>query len=273
MPSPRGTIGIFDSGVGGLSVWREVVRLLPAEDIIYLADQAHVPYGPRPEEEVRRLTHRHVAWLVEQGVQLVVIACNTASAAALQSLREAWPQVPIVGMEPAVKPASQRTHTGHVGVLATPGTLQAERFHRLVERFANGVHVHTIAGEGLVAWVEMGRVEGPEVEAHLHKLLTPLIQAPIDHLVLGCTHFPFLASARQRVLGPGVHLVDPAPAVARQTQRVLLAHDLQANSTTPGAWHFVTTGPLAPFRRVVQRLVASQLTSSSHSIYFHSLRL
>ncbi len=273
MPSPRGTIGIFDSGVGGLSVWREVVRLLPAEDIIYLADQAHVPYGPRPEAEVRRLTHRHVAWLVEQGVRLVVVACNTASAAALPSLRETWPQVPVVGMEPAVKPASQRTRTGHVGVLATPGTLQAERFHRLVERFANGVYVHTIAGEGLVAWVEEGKLEGPEVEAHLRSLLNPLIQAPIDHLVLGCTHFPFLASALQRVLGPEVHLVDPAPAVARQTQRVLLAHDLQTHRTASGAWHFVTTGSLQSFRRVTQRLLAPQLASSSHPIYFHALHL
>ncbi len=264
---------MFDSGVGGLSVWREVVRLLPAEDIIYLADQAHVPYGPRPVEEVRQLTHQHVAWLVEQGVQLVVIACNTASAAALHSLREAWPQVPMVGMEPAVKPASQRTHTGHVGVLATPGTLQAERFHRLVERFANGVHVHTIAGEGLVTWVEEGKLEGPEVEAHLRSLLNPLIQAPIDHLVLGCTHFPFLAPALQQVLGPHVQLVDPAPAVARQTQRVLLAHDLQTQRSPVGSWHFVTTGPLQPFRHVTERLIAPQLASSSHPVYFHSLRL
>jgi glutamate racemase len=256
-----------------LSVWREIVRLLPAEATLYLADQAHVPYGERSTEEVAALTARAVAWLREQGAKLVVIACNTASSAALSRVRARWPELPIVGMEPAVKPASQRTHTGHVGVLATPGTLRGERFSSLVERFANGVHVHTVMGSGLVELVEANRLEGPEVEARLRAILAPVQDADIDHLVLGCTHFPFLADAIARVLTDGVKLVDPAPAVARQTRRVLEARALVREDTTAGAWQFVTTGPLPPFRRLVARLVAQELAHARRPIHFASVSL
>jgi len=255
-------IGVFDSGVGGLSVWREIVRLLPQEEIIYLADQARVPYGDRTREEVERFTHEAVGWLIKQGVKSVVVACNTASAAALTSLRERWPAIPIVGMEPAVKPASQHTRTGHVGVLATPGTLKADRFSSLVERYADGVQVHTVMGTGLVKMVEANMLTGPEVEARLRVILAPLLTTDIDHLVLGCTHFPFLMTALRRVLGEDVQLVDPAPAVARQTRRVLAAKGLLRSGSGPGAWHFVTTGSLAPFQRAVQRLMAAELMAS-----------
>lgn len=264
-------IGVFDSGVGGLSVWREIVRLLPAESILYLADQAHVPYGERPPSEVARLTSRAVAWLWEQGVKIVVIACNTASSAALNIVRQQWPDSPIVGMEPAVKPASQHTRTGHVGVLATPGTLRGERFTSLVERFANGVHVHTVMGSGLVSLVEAGQLNGPVVEQRLKEILAPVQGVELDHLVLGCTHFPFLADAIARVLPDGVKLVDPAPAVARQTQRVLARRGwLRATATHPGAWRFVTTGSLPAFRPLVERLVAPELRESRRDIRFES---
>lgn len=264
-------IGVFDSGVGGLSVWREIVRLMPDESVIYLADQARVPYGDRTKEEVERFTHDSVAWLLSQDVKLVVIACNTASAAALTSLRQRWPETPIVGMEPAVKPASQRTRTGHVGVLATPGTLRAERFSSLVERFANGVHVHTVMGTGLVRLVEQNKLDGPEVEARLRAILAPVLEANIDHLVLGCTHFPFLAASLRRVLGDGVQLVDPAPAVARQTQRVLAREGLQRALSEPGLWRFVTTGDLTHFQRAVTRLVATELVMLERPTLFQSI--
>ncbi len=264
-------IGVFDSGVGGLSVWREIVRLMPNESVIYLADQARVPYGDRTKGEVERFTHDSVAWLLSQDVKLVVIACNTASAAALTSLRQRWPETPIVGMEPAVKPASQRTRTGHVGVLATPGTLRAERFSSLVERFANGVHVHTVMGTGLVKMVEQNKLGGPEVEARLRAILAPVLEANIDHLVLGCTHFPFLAASLRRVLGDGVQLVDPAPAVARQTQRVLAREGLQRALSEPGLWRFVTTGELAHFQRAVTRLVAAELATLGRPTLFQSI--
>ena len=264
-------IGVFDSGVGGLSVWREIVRLLPAESILYLADQAHVPYGERPPSEVAWLTARAVAWLQEHGAKIVVIACNTASSAALTTVRQQWPGFPIVGMEPAVKPASQQTRTGHVGVLATPGTLRGERFTSLVERFANGVHVHTVMGSGLVSLVEAGQLNGPVVEQRLQEILAPVQGVELDHLVLGCTHFPFLADAIARVLPSGVKLVDPAPAVARQTQRVLAGQGwLRSTATPPGIWRFVTTGSLASFRQLVERLVSRELMDAHRAIQFES---
>ncbi len=266
-------IGIFDSGVGGLSVWREIVSLLPNETTLYLADQAHVPYGDRPLEEIAHLTHAAVAWLLQQGAKLIVIACNTASAAALESLRARWPAIPIVGMEPAIKPASQQTRTGHVGVLATPGTLQATRFNHLVERFANGVHVHTVMGAGLVSLVEQNQLEGPEVEGLLQSILAPVNAADVDHLVLGCTHFPFLTKAIRRVLGDEVQLVDPAPAVARRTKFVLEQNHLQKAYAGPGTWHFVTTGDPKRFQEVVHHLIAEQLQTTDHPVLFQHVQL
>jgi len=272
--SKQPLIGVFDSGVGGLSVWREIVRLLPTVSTLYLADQAHVPYGSRSLEQVEALTHAAVAWLLEQGADVIVIACNTASAAALNSLRQRWPHVPIVGMEPAVKPASQDTRTGHVGVLATPGTLRADRFSHLVERFANGVHVHTLMGSGLVAMVEAGQLDGPVVENRIRQIMAPVHAYPIDHLVLGCTHFPFLADALQNVLGPQVRLVDPAPAVARQTQRVLQKNNYLFDSRFNNiSWHFVTTGNLSDFRNLATTLIGEYLAAPAHLVMFRHVTL
>ena len=250
-----GPIGVFDSGVGGLSVWRELVGLLPHESTLYLADQANVPYGSRIRDEIEALTHRAAAWLMEQDVKLVVVACNTASAAALNSLRQRWPDIPIVGMEPAVKPASEQTITGRVGVMATPGTLQAGRFSTLVERFAGGVNVYTHICPGLVEMVEAGQLNGQEVNDQLHLMLDPLINQNIDHLVLGCTHYPFLAPAIQHVVGDGVTLVDPAPAVARQVQRVLVSRQLLASPSLSPDHHFVTTAAADVFAANIKRLV------------------
>lgn len=264
-------VGVFDSGVGGLSVWREIVRLLPHEATLYLADQARVPYGGRPQKEVAALTHAATAWLLQQGAKMIVIACNTASAAALESLRQRWPDVPIVGMEPAVKPASQATRTGRVGVLATPGTLHAERFQRLVARYANGVEVHTVMGAGLVSLVERSQLDGPEVREELQRLLLPLQEASVDHLVLGCTHFPFLAPVIREVLGPGVTLVDPAPAVAHQTRRRLYQAGLANEQTSAGSWRFVTTGAVDTFYDLSRRLLPEVLAASGHSVQFQHL--
>lgn len=268
-PPKVAPIGVFDSGVGGLSVWREIVRILPGEAMLYLADQAHVPYGARSPAQVAALTHAATAWLIDQGAKLIVIACNTASAAALTSLRQRWPQVPIVGMEPAVKPASQATRSGHVGVLATPGTLRAARFSHLVERFANGVQVHTLMGAGLVERVERNELRGPTVEAHIREIMAPVQDVPIDHLVLGCTHFPFLASSLQKVLGDEVTLVDPAPAVARQTQRVLRQRQLLRHpAAKKGEWRFVSTGDVRAFQALTTSLVGELLDDASRAISF-----
>ncbi len=269
-PLNAAPIGVFDSGVGGLSVWREILRVLPHESTLYLADQAHVPYGGRSAQEVAALTHAAVSWLLEQGAKLIVIACNTASAAALTSLRQRWPDVPIVGMEPAIKPASQATKTGSVAVLATPGTLRAPRFSSLVKRFANGVQVYTLMGAGLVEMVERNELDGPAVEERLQQIMAPVQDIAIDHLVLGCTHFPFLSDAIQKVVGGNVTLVDPAPAVARQARRVLQNRQLQNKNAGPVSWRFVTTGDLPAFQSATERLIGDILASAENRLNFQA---
>ena len=260
-----GLIGVFDSGVGGLSVWREIARQLPHERTLYLADQAHVPYGFRQLAEVQELSQGVTRFLLEQGAKIIVIACNTASAAALHYLRRTFPQVPFVGMEPAVKPAVERTHNGVVGVLATQATFQGELFASLVERYAGGVQVVTQVGRGLVGAVEAGRLDTAETEALLRQCLRPLMEAGADQLVLGCTHYPFLRPVIERVVGPNVAVIDPAPAVARQTGRVLARWGLEARPSTGagvrqgdrGRHVFYTSGDRAAFAAMVKRLLPS----------------
>ncbi len=238
---PEGAIGIFDSGVGGLSVWREVTKLLPDEHLVYLADQAHIPYGPRPLEEVRGFAEGIVRFFMGIGVKIVVVACNTASAAALNHLREIF-DVPIVGMEPAVKPAALHTRTGKVGVIATPATFQGEPYARLLARYARGVDVLAQPCPGLVEQVERGDLDGPGTVTLLHRYLDPLVDSGVDQLVLGCTHYPFLRRAIEEIVGPGVEVIDPAPAVARQVKRVLESVG-RRRFMGPGERLFYTTGP------------------------------
>ncbi len=248
-------IGVFDSGVGGLSVWREIVRELPGVPTLYVADQAHVPYGPRPLEEVRRFAEGITRFLLAQGATVVVLACNTASAAALHHLRALFPQVPFVGMEPAVKPAVQRTRNGRVGVIATPATFQGELFASLLTRFGRDARVLPQVCPGLVEAVEAGALEAPETEALLRSCLAPLLAAGIDELVLGCTHYPFLRPLMERIVGPGVEIIDPAPAVARQVRRVLEHRRAGSQPVAPAGHTFCTTGDPAQFAGALERLV------------------
>jgi glutamate racemase len=197
-------IGIFDSGVGGLSVLRSLRQLLPAEPVLYLADQAHVPYGPRPLEEVRQFSEQITRYLLGEGAKLIVVACNTASAAALQHLRQVFPQLPFVGMEPAVKPAAEQTRTGKVGVLATPATFQGALYASVVERFANGVTLLQSTCPGLVAQIEAGELDGPVTRSILEEALHPMLAQGIDTVVLGCTHYPFVIPLVQEIVGPQV---------------------------------------------------------------------
>lgn len=213
-------IGIFDSGVGGLSVFREVRRLLPDAALIYVGDQAHVPYGPRTLDEVRAFSFEISRWLMSQGCTTIVVACNTASAAALHELRAAFPQVKFVGMEPAVKPAAEQTQSGVVGVLATPATFQGKMYASVVERFAKDVQIYTDTCPGLVAEIEAGRLEGEATRRILTDALTPMLSAGIDTVVLGCTHYPFVIPLIREIVGDGVRVIDPAPAVARQVARL-----------------------------------------------------
>lgn len=253
----NGPIGIFDSGLGGLSVWREIVRQLPGEATLYVADQAHVPYGPRTKEQIKTFSHAITHYLLDQGAKLIVVACNTASGAALYTLRAAYPAVPFVGMEPAVKPAAERTTNGIVGVLATPTTFEGELFQRLVERFAHDVEIHTQVCPGLVEAVEAGDITTPATRALLQNCLRPLIDARIDQLVLGCTHYPFLAQPLSDILGPNVPLIDPAPAVARQVGRLLRRGHLLNERGEPSHC-LLTTGDVERLRRSAATLVAYQ---------------
>jgi len=213
-------IGIFDSGLGGLSVLRAIRAQMPAANVSYVADTAHIPYGPRPTSEIRDFSQAITQFLMEQGARVIVIACNTASAAALQYLRATFPAMPFVGMEPAVKPAAEQTQTRVVGVLATPATLQGELFASVVERFAQNVTVLSQVCPGLVERIEAGQTNTPETEAALRGWVEPLLAQHIDTLVLGCTHYPFVRPLLEKICGPQVRIIDPAPAIARQTQRL-----------------------------------------------------
>jgi len=238
----RGPIGMMDSGLGGLSVWREVHRLLPAESLYYVADSAHCPYGSRPAEEVYDLSRQIVDFLLAQGCKLIVLACNTATAVAIESLRKSY-DLSFVGMEPALKPAAKLTRTGIIGILATENTFKGEHFRRTRHAFAQEKEVRVQPGYGLVELVERGNLDGSVAEATLRPLLEPMINSEIDQLVLGCTHYPFLLKEIRNILGEGVNVIDPSPAVARQVRRVLAKENKLSNSENP-AFRFFTTASI-----------------------------
>jgi glutamate racemase len=254
-------IGVFDSGVGGLSVAGEIRRRLPAERILYFADTAFCPYGGRPLGEIRERSIDVVGELVSRGAKLVVVACNTASGAALEALREFFP-IPIVGLEPAVKPATQRSRNRRVGVLATEATLRTERFHRLVRTYGVEAEVVPKACPELVDLVEAGETEGDDVEQYLAQTLAPLIQAGVDTVVLGCTHYPFLRGAIGRVMGPDVEILDSGEAVARQVERVLRDSG-GLRSGGAGDIVLLTTGDPASVGVIARRLWGSDLPVQS----------
>lgn len=251
-----GPVGVFDSGVGGLTVWREITRHLPGEDTLYFADQGHVPYGPRPLAQIRAFSEAIAEFLLAQGAKAIVVACNTASGAALHHLRSVYPDLPFVGMEPAVKPAAEHTTRGVIGVLATPTTFEGPLFRRLVDHFGQSVKIHTQVCPGLVEAVETGALAAPETETLLRSCLTPLMEKGIDQLVLGCTHYPFLRAGIEAILGPDVAIIDPAPAVARQLGRVLARQGIARTDGHEGQHTFYTSGAPAELARMARALVA-----------------
>jgi glutamate racemase len=237
-----GPLGVFDSGVGGLSVLKAIRKQLPDEDVIYIADQAHVPYGPRPMQQVRSFSEEITRFLLSQGSKIIVVACNTASASALHSLRQDFPQVPFVGMEPAVKPAAETSRSGVVGVLATPATFQGALYASVIERFARSVTVLQHTCPGLVAQIEAGDLESAKTQAILEDALLPMLTQGIDTVVLGCTHYPFVIPLIEAISGPDVRVIDPAPAVARQVERLLKERDLRSGGSSSGSLQVFTTG-------------------------------
>ncbi len=258
MHHPTNPIGIYDSGVGGLSVLREVRGLLPAEDLIYVGDQAHVPYGLRDMQEIQQLTKGVTRFLLDQDCKLIVIACNTASAAGLNLMREKYPQVPFVGMEPAVKPAAEQTHSGKVGVLATPTTFSGQLYASVVERFAHDVQLFTSTSPGLVAQIEKGNLDTPKTRKILEQALLPMLQEGVDTLVMGCTHYPFVIPAIERITAGKARVIDPAPAVARQVQRVLGQQNLLKPAMQPGTARFFTSGDPQRFSGLIRHLIGME---------------
>lgn len=255
---PEKIVGVFDSGIGGLSVMRALRALLPFQPMIYLGDQAHVPYGVRQVEEVRQFSHVITRFLMDQGARLIVVACNTASVAALRSLREMYPQTPFVGMEPAVKPAAEQTRSGTVGVLATTATFHTAMYASVVERFAHGVTILEDDCPGLVSQIEKGDLDGAETKQILERALHPMMEKGVDTIVMGCTHYPFVIPLIQQIVGPDVRVIDPAPAIARQVKRMLEAHQLVAEEIAPGALRFITTGDPVQFACMIQTLLGEK---------------
>ncbi len=233
-------IAVFDSGLGGLSVWRELRRKLPRESLCYFGDGKHCPYGPKPREEVIGYVDEAVRMLLGRGAKMVVVACNAATAAAIDYLRAHY-EVPFVGMEPAVKPAALSSESGVIGVLATAGTLKGRLYRETAARYAGRVKILEAVGEGFVELVEAHREESPEAVDTVRRVVEPMLEAGADRIVLGCTHYPFLTGALRRVIGDRrVTLVDPAPAVERRVAQLLEERGLAAGESHVPEYGFFT---------------------------------
>ena len=251
--SHPGPIGMFDSGIGGLSVLAAARSALPGESFVYLADQASFPYGPRSAAAVRVLSERAARVLLEEGAKVIVVACNTASAHALAHLRRTF-DVPFVGLVPAVKPAALQTHSGVVAVLATEGTLGGALFHAVRREFANGVRVLELAANGLASAIERGGPWAAETEDLLAGYCCDVRRSGADVVVLGCTHYGFVRRRAQELLGDDVAILDTADAVARQLAHVVAEHRLAAPPGGPSAVRLLTTGSVGDLRRTVEAL-------------------
>jgi len=213
-------IGLFDSGIGGTSIWKEIHELLPNEDTIYLADSKNAPYGQKSKDEIIALSIKNTEFLLNQNCKIIVVACNTATTNAIKELRAKY-DIPFIGIEPAIKPAALHSKTQKIGILATKGTLNSELFHQTVEQFQNTKIIEQI-GHGLVPLIENGEINSPEMNKLLHDYLQPMIEANIDYLVLGCSHYPYLIPQIENILPKSIKIIDSGEAVARQTKKVLM---------------------------------------------------
>ncbi len=269
LDSLRRPIGVFDSGVGGLSILWNLHQRLPRENLIYIADSAYIPYGDKPLHLIRERVLTLAQTLLSLDAKALVVACNTATAAAIQDLRANHPGVPIIGMEPGVKPAVAGSRHGKVGVLATAGTLRSARFRTLLEQYGQGAEVILQPCPGLVERVEAGALEHEDTHALLRTYIEPLLDTGVDTLVLGCTHYPFLLPLIRRIAGDGVDVVETGPAVARQVERRLLGQGLLADKSTgmdgPPQIRFFTTGDPTGQAPLFSRLWGSTVTVESLS--------
>lgn len=232
-------IGIFDSGVGGTSIWKEIHKLLPFENTVYLADSKNAPYGNKTSEEIIRLSIKNTEMLLKMGCKIIVVACNTATTNAISALRENY-NVPIIGIEPAIKSAALQTTTKSIGILATKGTLSSALFSKTSKAFTQNISVVEIIGEGLVPLIEAGNLEGPEMIELLQKHTLPMLDAQVDYVVLGCSHYPYIIPALKKILPANVKIIDSGEAVARQTKTVLQSINLLREDNTKPRLAFFT---------------------------------
>jgi glutamate racemase len=250
-------IGIFDSGVGGLSIWSEIHQLLPMESTVYLSDSKHAPYGPKGKETIINLSIKNTEWLINQGCKLIVVACNTATTNAIDTLRKNYP-IPFIGIEPAIKPAALQSKSKAIGILATKGTLSSQLFHETSQLYSSDLLVVEQVGNGIVELIENGALYSDEMKHLLQSYLQPMLDAEIDCLVLGCTHYHFLTPILKQLLPKHVKIIDSGKAVAKQTKAVLESNVLLNTEASVERNRFYTNGE--------EKVVASLLKSETASI-------
>jgi glutamate racemase len=247
--SNTNSIGLFDSGIGGTSIWAAINHLLPNENTIYLADSKNAPYGKKSKEEIIQLCFKNVDYLISKKCKMIVVACNTATTNAIQEIREKY-DIPIIGIEPALKPAANQTLTQTIGILATKGTLNSELFNRQVESFSH-IKIIEQVGYGLVELIESGQIESPEMNILLNSYLQPMIEANIDYLVLGCSHYPYLIPAIQKIIPTHIKIIDSGEAVARQTKTILEVHKLTNQSKIKSTNIFYTNDDSSVLKKIL----------------------
>jgi glutamate racemase len=257
-------IGVFDSGLGGISVLKDLIQLLPQENFIYFADSGNCPYGEKEKNEIYELSKKITQFLIENQCKIIVIACNTATSAAIETLRKEFIFIDFVGIEPAIKPAALNTKTGKVGVLATKNTLKGELFQKTKKKFAQNIEVLMQIGFGLVELVEEDKLESKECYQLLEKYLGNMLADNADQIVLGCTHYPFLIPTIKKIIGNKAQILNPAIAVARQTEKKLENKDLLNKSNLSKKYQFYTTGNL----EILQNFVAKHINLEMNEVSF-----
>ncbi|MEO5775284.1 MAG: glutamate racemase [Flavobacterium sp.] len=243
-------IGLFDSGIGGTSIWKEIHELLPNEDTIYLADSKNAPYGQKSKEEIIELSIKNTEYLLNQNAKIIVVACNTATTNAIKVLRAKY-KVPFIGIEPAIKPAAIHSNSHIIGILATQGTLNSELFHQTAEKY-NDTKIIEQIGHGLVGLIENGEINSKDMDLLLHQYLEPMIEANIDYLVLGCSHYPYLIPQIKKILPKDIKIIDSGEAVARQTKSVLLERNELNNETNKGKAIFYSNSDSRVLTEILQ---------------------
>jgi glutamate racemase len=258
-------IGIMDSGVGGLSVWQAIVRELPGESLTYIADSAHVPYGPREPEEIYMLAKRLVEFLISENVKIIVVACNTITVSCLDKLRQEYPLIPMIGTVPVIKTAAAVTKKKRIGIFSTTRTASSAYQQALIQKFAHDCDVVNIGTDDLVPFVEKGIIEGEDIQEFLKEVLKPFIEKNVDTVALGCTHYPFVEKTIQGILGSEVTLLEPSGAIARHTKRILEQNHALSDGLDP-EYLFVTTGDESAFRHSITTLLGEKLKGISYGV-------